>query len=347
MAIIRDIDGNSYNTAIIGGQEWIASNLKVTHYADGIPISNLSLDGAWAADADGAYCWYDNNISYKTPYGALYNWYAVNNVHKLVYFTQDGEIQSGWRIASDWDYFSLATYLGGPDVAGGKLKAVGTLYWASPNVGATDEVGFTAVGAGARSNLGVFNLLTYISFFWDSDDFGGGFAPFVIMLNNTPFIEGMLLADKTVGFSVRCVRDVSGTTTLAPTTTAIPVRGITISHNSPIRVTSTGLIPSVTFVVNPGVNGCYEFIDMVISATYKPFSVEVSLDRNFTDFALIPSDKIIEYDSGWYHIKRLPRTVMDKVLIGGSLFVKINYSNNSRFYDIKVVKTGYKQIIGG
>lgn len=136
------------------------------------------------------------------------------------------------------------------------------------------------------------------------------------------------------------------TTTTIPTTTIAPRRGVTISHNSPLRVTSIGLIPYVVFCVSPGLGGCYEFIDMFIRSSFKPDSVLVSVNEAFTDYAEVVSDKIIEYNTGWYHIKRLPRTVMNRVLQGKMLFVKINFANNLLFYDLRLVSTGYKEVTG-
>jgi hypothetical protein len=136
------------------------------------------------------------------------------------------------------------------------------------------------------------------------------------------------------------------TTTLLPTTTYPPQRGITISHENSGRVTSMDLIPFVKFSINPGIGSCYEFMDMFIKSTYKPDNIVVSTNSNFTDYAIIPANKIIEYNTGWYNIKRLPRTIGGKVLIGKVLFVKINYADHSLFYDLKLVSTGYKEVTG-
>jgi hypothetical protein len=131
-----------------------------------------------------------------------------------------------------------------------------------------------------------------------------------------------------------------------PSIVNVPVRGVTISHKSPARISSRELVPYVTFSVNPGLGGCYEFLDMFISASYKPDSVEVAMDKDFTDSAIISSSKIVLYNDGLFYIKRLPRTgIGNKVLIGKVLFVKIIFpSDQLHFYDLKIVKTGYKDV---
>lgn len=143
------------------------------------------------------------------------------------------------------------------------------------------------------------------------------------------------------------------TTTLVPTTTLfvttqVPLmRGITISHKLPNRITSTDLVPSVLFSVNPGLGGCYEFLDMFIRAAYKPSSLLLSTNKNFTDPATVPGSKIDAYNPGWFYIHRFPKTIGGQVLKGKVLFVKILFDDQDLFYDIKLTKIGYREIIGG
>ena len=123
--------------------------------------------------------------------------------------------------------------------------------------------------------------------------------------------------------------------------------GIVISPDSPTVVTNFGAGPYVVFSITPNLGGSFEFIDMFISSTFAPSTVVVSLDRNFIDAATVPSNKIIMYNTGWFHIKRLPRTPSGKVLIGKTLYVKVTFPDRTEFYDIKLVRTGYKEVTGG
>lgn len=133
---VSDTDGNSYRTVQIGTQLWMAENLRTTRYNDNTPINYHS---AWRSVIP-EYAWYNNDINYRVPYGALYNFPAVNTGNLC---------PTGWHVATDQDWTVLSAYAGGLSVAGGKLKETGTAHWNTPNTGATDEFGFTMLPAGA------------------------------------------------------------------------------------------------------------------------------------------------------------------------------------------------------
>jgi uncharacterized protein (TIGR02145 family) len=135
-----DIDGNEYHTVIIGGQEWMVENLRVTPYRNGDPIPNVSDTTSWRALTTGAYCSYDNDPSCSAMYGNLYNWYAVNDFRQIA--------PEGWHVPTYEEWIVLETHLGGDTIAGGKLKESGTEHWRAPNVGGTNESGFSALPGG-------------------------------------------------------------------------------------------------------------------------------------------------------------------------------------------------------
>jgi uncharacterized protein (TIGR02145 family) len=113
-----------------------------------------------------AWSYYNNDTNTGAIYGKLYNWYAIKAIQEQI--TAKGNW--GWRIPSQEDYDLLIDYLGGEEVAGGKLKKDGTKYWDSPNEG-TNESGFSAIGAGYRSGFdGEFYGLKTESRFWALDE---------------------------------------------------------------------------------------------------------------------------------------------------------------------------------
>lgn len=199
-----DIDGNVYTTVIIGSQEWTVENLKTTRLNDGTAIPNVTSNSAWFALTTPGYCWYENDIGNKDPYGALYNWYAVNTC-KLA--------PVGWHVATEDDWATLENYLGGTSVAGGKLKETGTTHWNSPNTGATNETGFTAVPGGYRHDPGhmglpYFDLKLWSAYFWSSTEYNGSSALGRIMTYNSAGCLNTVQA-KVNGLSVKCVKDLT------------------------------------------------------------------------------------------------------------------------------------------
>lgn len=195
---VTDYDGNVYNTVTIGSQVWMAENLKVTHYNNGVAIPNVTVNTAWSSLTTGGYCDYNNTPSNSTIYGKLYNWYAVNDIQNLA--------PIGWHIPTEAEWTTLTTYLGGVSFAGGKLKEVGTTHWQSPNTGATNETGFTALPGGYRYNYGTYNFLGSFGYWWTNTEYSTLNGWWYNTLYNSQVVQTNYLT-KSYGFSVRCVKD--------------------------------------------------------------------------------------------------------------------------------------------
>ncbi|MBN2665560.1 MAG: fibrobacter succinogenes major paralogous domain-containing protein [Bacteroidales bacterium] len=197
---VSDIDGNTYKTIQIGTQTWMAENLKTTKYKDGIQIPTETDNTAWINLASPAYCWYNNDATtFKNVYGALYNWFAV----------QTGKLcPAGWHVPDNDEFIEFVTFLGGLSVAGGKLKETGTSHWLSPNTGATNESGFTALPGGRRSIItnGTFVTMGEIGFYWSADEDEIVYGGIGILHYNSAEIEGDAYS-KPNGMSVRCIKD--------------------------------------------------------------------------------------------------------------------------------------------
>lgn len=156
---VTDIDGNVYNTVTIGTQVWMQENLKVTKLNDGTPMTLVINDNDWGSNTVPSYSWSGNDANTKNIYGILYNCYCVMT-NKLC--------PSGWHVPTDTEWTTLTDFLGGVDVAGGKMKEKGTTHWLSPNTDATNESGFTGLPAGYRHGWSTADQVGEYAYFWSS-----------------------------------------------------------------------------------------------------------------------------------------------------------------------------------
>lgn len=217
-----------YVGAVLHTESWnLAEGINVLHHTmagnsnnvvlrivgpNGNPSLNFRADcslkiAGWLEDTGGAYCWYNNNIANKVPYGALYNWHAVNSSHGLVYFEKGGVAEEGWRVPTLTDLQTLRTFVGGLVIAGGHLKETGVAHWDAPNTGALDTYGFAAVGAGFR-DYGGFSLINERLFIWSQTYDSEPYDAWTMILANISTIMEQWNAELIYGCSVRCVRDV-------------------------------------------------------------------------------------------------------------------------------------------
>jgi uncharacterized protein (TIGR02145 family) len=202
---ITDTDGNTYATVNIGSQVWMASNLKTTKFNNGLNIPNVTDNTAWNNLTNSGYCWYNNDNANKNTYGALYNWYTVGI----------GDLcPQGWHVPTRDEWTILTDYLGGAEVAGGKLKEAGTSHWLSPNLGANNASGFSGLPGGCRQGTqpfdgftaGTFSLFGQAALWWCSTKIMSPSALFYgVVYNYGQFGDGDTYSS--AGFSVRCIKN--------------------------------------------------------------------------------------------------------------------------------------------
>lgn len=198
-----DVDGNVYKTVKIGTQTWMAENLKTTKYADGTPIEF------------GTHI-YQNDPNNKLTYGLLYTWSAATKGKECKIDTQriQGVCPTGWHIPSYGEQAALIEYLGGKKVAGGKLKEAGNEHWKRPNSGATNESGFSALGAGLNYFVNWNMIDTFqkaLTHFWNTaceEGFEFNYA-YGLGVSNTSSWAGIGQNLSSNGGSVRCIKDTS------------------------------------------------------------------------------------------------------------------------------------------
>ncbi len=200
-----EYEGQVYNTVQIGDQCWFKENLNV-----GTKI--ISTQGGYQQhdnDTIEKYC-YNNDEANCDVYGGLYEWSEA-----MQYVTTEGTqgiCPAGWHIPTDGEYTALTDYLGGLSVAGGKMKSTGTIeegtgLWSTPNMGATNESGFTGLPGGYRNEYyGSFYYLGYDGYFWSSSQYStlDAWSRHLRYLNAYVYRSNNY---KENGFSVRCLQD--------------------------------------------------------------------------------------------------------------------------------------------
>jgi len=207
---VTDIEGNIYKTVVIGNQIWMAENLKTTIYNDNAGIPNVPGNAEWMALTTPAYSWYENNITNKDIYGALYNWYAVSSGRLC---------PAGWHAPTDQEFNTLELYLGLPASEinvfgfrgtdqGTRIKSTTT--WTS-GLNGTNSSGFNALAAGYRQyTAGSFVGLGIITYFWSSSDDAANGHPEVGWYRRVDNSDPRIFKATTIksgGKYVRCLKD--------------------------------------------------------------------------------------------------------------------------------------------
>ena len=203
-------DGKSYPTVLIGTQCWYARNLNIGVKISGVHQTNNNIIEK--------YC-YNDLESNCTVYGGLYQWAELVQYLNGATDTSAwnpvptgnviGICPVGWHLPSQSEWQILTDFLGGILVAGGKMKETGTSHWTSPNTGATNSSGFTALPGGCRfdTGFGTFWAINTHGDFWSSSDhyYYSAWAP--CLHHNDEGIWVDPDASKHYGMSCRCLHD--------------------------------------------------------------------------------------------------------------------------------------------
>ncbi len=209
ISTVTDHDGNTYNTALIGSQCWMADNLNIGNRIDG---SEEMTDN----NIIEKYC-YENLESNCVIFGGLYQWDEI-----MQYATIQGVqgiCPAGWHIPNDEEWKQLEgsadSQFGYPDPewdgadlwrgfnAGLHLKS--TVGWNSGGNG-SNLYGFWALPGGYRSSDGFFYAIYSSCKWWSSTEtsVGSAWQRGFISAQNMSYRGN---AYKTAGFSVRCLKD--------------------------------------------------------------------------------------------------------------------------------------------
>lgn len=256
---VTDIDGNTYSTVVIGTQEWMQENLEVTHYNNGDAIPLITDNATWYASTSGAYAYYNNDLSNLATYGALYNGFVVQDTRGVCPAGWHVPVDNEWRLlfrticetgdcATIWADDMLNSGNEGTD-EGGKIKETGTAHWNSPNTGATNSSGFTALPHGYRYWDGDCYTLNTYAVFWTNTEHAISvnmwfYAPYH---NNSFVYHGY--GDKLNGHGIRCVRPASQSS-LEEDTQVVP-----LTYPNPAD-------QNLTITVSPGTYNLVSILDV-------------------------------------------------------------------------------------
>lgn len=153
-------------------------------------------------DSEGALVQYLEPDETNIKNGYLYNWYAANDPKFA---------PANWKVPTQSEYTTLSTNLGGTALAGGRMKETGTIFWNSPNNGATNESGFTAYGSGARANgNGLFYDILEYFYGWSQTEISGTNGFLIAMWTGYDDLELNTNFNKKLGASVRLLYTGSG-----------------------------------------------------------------------------------------------------------------------------------------
>jgi uncharacterized protein (TIGR02145 family) len=198
----------TYSSVIIGMQCWMTENLNIgtAILAGQDQINNGIVE---------KYC-YNNNSANCDVYGGLYQWAEMvqylNGATNTASWNPvpTGPVQgicpAGWHLPTDDEWTTLTTYLGGTSVAGGKMKETGITHWMTPNTGATNSSGFTALPGGYCSSTGGWNQLTTDGYFRSASESSATYSWYRLLSYYTASVTRETYY-KAYGFSVRCLKD--------------------------------------------------------------------------------------------------------------------------------------------
>jgi uncharacterized protein (TIGR02145 family) len=203
---ITDVrDGQTYRTAVIGSQTWMAENLNY-------------------ATSSGSWC-YNNDNSNCNTYGRLYNWStATDGVSSsdASPIVVRGVCPAGWHLPSNAEWATLVDYVGG-SMAAKKLKSVsGWNAYAGVSGNGTDTFGFSALPGGgwfSGSASAPFSSLGEYGDWWTATEFVSSHAYFWNMNYYNDDVSELYNV-KSDGYSVRCIKG-EATPTYAVTVSSV------------------------------------------------------------------------------------------------------------------------------
>ncbi len=199
---VQDVEGNLYDTVHIGSQIWLRENLRTGRYRNGDSIPFLSQPALWNDVGIGYAGLFQNNPSFKQPFGLLYNFYAIKDTR--------GVCPVGYKVPSDSDWNQMLSNLGASSTtAGSLLKKIGSGSlpdWVYPNNDANNQSGFTAFAGGYRGINGLDYFAGFNGYWWSTTTINSQTATSRILQYNASNLSAVGNS-KSMGLSVRCLKE--------------------------------------------------------------------------------------------------------------------------------------------
>ncbi|MBM3444513.1 MAG: hypothetical protein FJX83_05925 [Bacteroidetes bacterium] len=197
---VTDVEGNSYKTVVIGTQEWMGENLKVTKLRDGTSIPNLISKTEWAGTNSPAYCNFFNEPAKGETYGKLYNYYTVIDNRNLC--------PIGWHVPTFDEFLLLENHLGASEAGKLMKSSIGWNFWSDSLQGNGNNLsGFNGLPGGRRGGIAEnFQDDASIGYWWTTTEFSSSTAK-CIALSRENYLMGRVVHNKINGLSVRCIKN--------------------------------------------------------------------------------------------------------------------------------------------
>ena len=197
---VTDIDGNTYTSIILGTQEWMQQNLRVTRFANGDSIANVSISIWGSADS------LPQRTSHPgftaDPYGLVYNVYVVKDLRNVC--------PSGWHNPSTAEWNTLSLYLDPTFSLGNGSETVTRMLADSTrwlNSFGNNISGFSAVGTGPGVDGGSPKPDAY----WWTSSVLDSVSNYSRKIFGVPFLNAIRLTEEYGnyydGHSIRCLKN--------------------------------------------------------------------------------------------------------------------------------------------